>query len=605
VAPKKAHTRANPQQPLIDPVSDPERIIKEGKALQKGASSSGISKNPSVSFPENPLIKPTIVEAISSEIDSEKIVSEVQGLSDLTQEDSSPFVVEDIFSSFVESSQSETKPNSSFIHTNLPAVELVLHELSVKGEENLAQLLSEFYRASYFPFSTASPKIPSPLITSPSSSKSASSQSLVNQTPSASTSTVIMAATPQNLTKMERIVAARYAPLVLPNPLNAMPTGDYQKYMPKFSGVEEVTAEEHLELFYSYVDNLNITDEDVWMRVFVQSLDGEARRWFRELTPGSITGIEVFDDIFLKQWGDKKDFLYYITEFGNLRRESGQSVSDFTKKFNRMYSKIPAEIKPTATSAKITYSNAFDAEFCLLLRERRSVTLADMQDATLEVESNILAAEKLKGRGERRKQKGEASSSSVDPNIEKMEKMIESLTSELSKMKLENKHPTRGREPNTFIPRNPNPYRRNNEQHHILQRNRNANEDQNIKTPFQNTVMEEEQPEEDDEIHCLGDKGDASFLTQVAYEEALLSQPTSQDPNEESICLTDEQNRYNLRSKQNNSKQDEQAPTKKVVAPAKQQPSKDQAPTKNQVLLKAPVQEVKNPDKAPFSFSFE
>jgi hypothetical protein len=64
---------------------------------------------------------------------------------------------------------------------------------------------------------------------------------------------------PQNITKMERIIAARYAPLVLPNPLNAMPTGDYQKYMPKFSGTEEVTAEEHLELFYSYADNLNIT----------------------------------------------------------------------------------------------------------------------------------------------------------------------------------------------------------------------------------------------------------------------------------------------------------------------------------------------------------
>jgi hypothetical protein len=94
-----------------------------------------------------------------------------------------------------------------------------------------------------------------------------------------------------------------------------------------------------------------------------------------------------------------------------------------------MYNKIPIEIKPTATSTKITYANAFDAEICLLLRERRSITLADMQDATLEVESNILAVEKFKGRGDRRKQKGETSSSSVDPNIENMAKMIESLTS--------------------------------------------------------------------------------------------------------------------------------------------------------------------------------
>jgi hypothetical protein len=117
--------------------------------------------------------------------------------------------------------------------------------------------------------------------------------------------------------------------------------------------------------------------------------------------------------------------------------------------------------------------------------------------------------------------------------------------------------------------------------------------------------MEEDQPEEDDEIHCLGDKGDASFLTQSAYEEALISQQANQDSNDGFIYQANDQNRYNLISKQSNIKQDEQAPPKKVVALAKQQPSKDQAQTKNQVLLKAPVQEVRNPDKVPFSFSFE
>ena len=80
-------------------------------------------------------------------------------------------------------------------------------------------------------------------------------------------------------------------------------------------------------------------------------------------------------------------------------------MSDFTKRFNRMYSKIPAEIKPTDTSAKITYANSFDSEFCLLLRERRSATLSLMQDVALEVESNILVAHKLKGNVDRRKQR--------------------------------------------------------------------------------------------------------------------------------------------------------------------------------------------------------
>ena len=80
------------------------------------------------------------------------------------------------------------------------------------------------------------------------------------------------------LTKMERILVARYSPLNLPNPLSAMPIGDYLKSMPKFIGEGDFTAEEHLDAFYSYAKNINIEQEDVLTRVFVQSLDGQARK---------------------------------------------------------------------------------------------------------------------------------------------------------------------------------------------------------------------------------------------------------------------------------------------------------------------------------------
>ena len=43
-----------------------------------------------------------------------------------------------------------------------------------------------------------------------------------------------------------------------------------------------------------------------------------------------------------------------------------------------MYSKIPTEIKPTEASSKITYVGAFDPEFCLFFRERRSAMLSKM-----------------------------------------------------------------------------------------------------------------------------------------------------------------------------------------------------------------------------------
>jgi hypothetical protein len=112
--------------------------------------------------------------------------------------------------------------------------------------------------------------------------------------------------------RMDAIVATRYAPLILPHPMNDLPFGDHLKYMPKFTGEEDINEEEHLAYFYRYANNLNIEDQDVWIRVFVHILDGEARKWFRVLTPGYIARIEYLDDAFLRHWGDKKDFLYYI-----------------------------------------------------------------------------------------------------------------------------------------------------------------------------------------------------------------------------------------------------------------------------------------------------
>ena len=87
----------------------------------------------------------------------------------------------------------------------------------------------------------------------------------------------------QPLDMMDRMVAARYAPLVLPQPLNSLLGGDYQKYLARFNGQCETTVEGHWDAFLSYADNQNIEGKDVWMRMFVQSLDGEVKRWFREL----------------------------------------------------------------------------------------------------------------------------------------------------------------------------------------------------------------------------------------------------------------------------------------------------------------------------------
>ena len=137
----------------------------------------------------------------------------------------------------------------------------------------------------------------------------------------------------------------------------------------------------------------------------------------------------------------------------------------------------------------------FDSYFCLLLRERRSSYLSLMQDVALEVESNIVASQKVEGKMDRKKQPTDPlGASSSENKIEKMAKMLDSLIAEMSRLKDRGEIPVRGKGPNDFAPRNTNfvPYRRNNPPAHILQRNRNQAEDQRIRAPFQNVVLEEE-----------------------------------------------------------------------------------------------------------------
>jgi hypothetical protein len=67
-----------------------------------------------------------------------------------------------------------------------------------------------------------------------------------------------------------------------------------------------------------------------------------------------------------------------------------------------LYHKIPTEVKPSQPAEKVTFAGDFEPDFPLPLRERRSATLARMQDDAIEIESNVMASGKLKAKIETR-----------------------------------------------------------------------------------------------------------------------------------------------------------------------------------------------------------
>jgi len=128
--------------------------------------------------------------------------------------------------------------------------------------------------------------------------------------------------------------------------------------------------------------------------------------------------------------------MYYMIEFGSLKRKEGESLSDFSKRFNKMYNKIPAEINPSEASAKITYASAFNPDLFLMLREMGETTLAHMQDATMEVESNIFVVDRLRNKANRdisrKRPKSSPSNSSPLPlQTDKVTKVLKFLSARM------------------------------------------------------------------------------------------------------------------------------------------------------------------------------
>lgn len=87
-------------------------------------------------------------------------------------------------------------------------------------------------------------------------------------------------------------MANRHTPLVMPASQGAMPQV-YQIKIVTFDGTGTYTTQQHTRKMTDYFELHEIDIIDVQMRIFVQSLAGEVRTWFRSLSPQSIDRIEV------------------------------------------------------------------------------------------------------------------------------------------------------------------------------------------------------------------------------------------------------------------------------------------------------------------------
>jgi len=64
-----------------------------------------------------------------------------------------------------------------------------------------------------------------------------------------------------------------------------------------------------------------------------------------------------------------------IEEYNQLKRQSNETIQQFSDRFTQVYYSMPSNIKPPLDSSLLHYPKAFDQEIEFKLRERNPSTL--------------------------------------------------------------------------------------------------------------------------------------------------------------------------------------------------------------------------------------
>ena len=99
-----------------------------------------------------------------------------------------------------------------------------------------------------------------------------------------------------------------------------------------------------MERFDHFIDLEEVDYEDVKMRLFAQSVSGEAKKWFRYFPSISIPTFQAFQSAFLETRDDKKSALQVLSQYKNIKKGGFESFHEFSSRFMRVYNSILADI---------------------------------------------------------------------------------------------------------------------------------------------------------------------------------------------------------------------------------------------------------------------
>jgi hypothetical protein len=189
---------------------------------------------------------------------------------------------------------------------------------------------------------------------------------------------------------------------MFPSPLNLAPATrplpKFKEHLPRFSGNNTVTTNEHLVAFYNAYHNIGANDNDPCMRLFVNSLEGKAAADFFEgkvavdffdLPPKILSTWEELFYWFKSTYGKSKSPVEQLREYNNIAYKNGETIKSFNLHFTKLYNQIPELIRPHNQVAFMHYYNALPSPYHHRLEEKAINNLGSALHTWLEYEEHL------------------------------------------------------------------------------------------------------------------------------------------------------------------------------------------------------------------------
>ena len=154
--------------------------------------------------------------------------------------------------------------------------------------------------------------------------------------------------------------------------------------------------------------------------MFSLSLGGKVKNWFKTLPAASINNFHQFVQAFLDRWVIMRNVFLILEEYDHLKRQPGETIQQFSARFNKVYYALPVDIRPHLGSAHLHFLDSFYPEMAFQLRERNTATLEEMQN--IDVEANLRI--KRSKVNNKEKEKLKSSEAKLDILASTMEEMM-------------------------------------------------------------------------------------------------------------------------------------------------------------------------------------